>query len=126
MNSMLRNAVVLASVGLVPLASACSGGDAVADRPAATEVHATASPAAVPTGLARADFAVERMTCGACAAATRIALEKLDGVEDADASYDDATGKGTAWALYDPAKVTPEEMMEAIRTLGYTPSLTEA
>jgi copper chaperone CopZ len=126
MNSIPHRVIGLVALGLLPLASACSGGDAVADRPAAAEAHAAAAPAAVPAGVARADFAVEGMTCGACAAATRIALEKLHGVEDADASYDDATGKGTAWALYDPARITPERIMEAIRTLGYTPSLTEA
>ena len=49
-------------------------------------------------------------------------IEHIDGVENADASYDDATGKGTAWAMYDPAKVTPERMMAAIRELGYTPT----
>ena len=53
---------------------------------------------------------------------TRAALRKLDGVQQADASYDDATSKGTAWALYDPSKVTPERMMAAIRELGYTPT----
>jgi copper chaperone CopZ len=121
MNSIPHRVIGLVAMGLLPLASACSGGDAVADRPAATEAHAAAAPAAVPAGLARADFAVEGMTCGACAAATRIALEKLDGVEDAGASYEESS----AWALYDPAEVTMEEMMAAIRTLGYTPSLTE-
>lgn len=38
----------------------------------------------------------------------------------ADATYDDATGRGTAWAEYDPARVTPERMAEAIGALGYT------
>lgn len=54
---------------------------------------------------------------------TRAALKKLEGVRNADASYDDATGQGAAWALYDPARTTPERMMATIRELGYTPTL---
>jgi copper chaperone CopZ len=69
---------------------------------------------------------VAGVDCGGCVIGTRAALRKLEGVQQADASYDDATGKGTAWALYDPAKVTPERMMAAIRELGYTPTLVEA
>lgn len=49
----------------------------------------------------------------------RAVLGRLDGVQEADATYDSATGKGTAWALYDPTKVTPEGMIAAIKELGY-------
>lgn len=83
---------------------------------------ASAAPEAAAAQLARADFAVEGMDCGGCVIGTRAALRKLEGVQQADASYDDATGRGAAWALYDPAKVTPERLMAAIRELGYTPT----
>lgn len=87
--------------------------------PAASETLATAP-------LVRVDFNVEGMDCGGCVIGTRAALQKLEGVEEADASYEDATGRGAAWALYDPTKVTPERMMAAIRELGYTPTRVEA
>jgi copper chaperone CopZ len=67
----------------------------------------------------RAKFAVAGMTCGACAAATRIALERLDGVDEAGASYKDES----AWVCYDPARITPAQMEHAIGTLGYRPTL---
>ena len=42
--------------------------------------------------------------------------ERLPGVTTADVSYE----KGTAVVTYDPAKVTVVQMVEAIKTLGYT------
>jgi copper chaperone CopZ len=108
------------------LLQACSDEPADASPSRRASDVATASAEAIPAGLARADFKVAGMDCGGCVIGTRAALRKLDGVQEADASYEDATGKGTAWALYDPARVTPEQMMSAIRELGYTPTLIEA
>lgn len=104
---------------LLVLVSACAGGEA--DRGGVSAGTEAAVPA-VPETLARAEFKVEGMTCGGCIVGTRAALKKLDGVKDADASYEDSR----AWALYDPSKVGPERMMAAIRELGYTPTLIEA
>ena len=127
MRRLTSRVLVLAGLAALPLLSACSDPGASADASVrggqAAAVEAAAPP--VPAGLARADFDVAGMDCGGCAIATRAALRKLDGVERADASYDDETGKGAAWALYDPAKVTPERLMEAIRELGYTPTVVE-
>lgn len=53
---------------------------------------------------------VEGMTCGACATSVKIVLEKLDGVSDAKVSLKDKQ----AVVTYDPAKVTPEKMVEAV------------
>ncbi|HEY3124386.1 MAG TPA: cation transporter, partial [Thermoanaerobaculia bacterium] len=60
-------------------------------------------------------FAVKGWTCGSCAAATRIALKKLDGVEDVKTDVENAE----AVVTYDDAKVAPEKMIQAIETLGY-------
>lgn len=90
-----------------------AGAGAGAQTPAAAEV---------PAGYVKAEFAVEGMTCGGCALATKMALRKLDGVIAADASFDEATGAGRAWAVYDPARVTPEQLSSTIRGLGYTPA----
>jgi copper chaperone CopZ len=125
MPRLIPRALVLGALAGLPLLPACSDGGAAANASAGATGDASVetSTQAVPAGLARADFDVAGMDCGGCVIGTRAALRKLAGVEQADASYDDATGKGTAWALYDPAKVTPERMMEAIRELGYTPTV---
>jgi copper chaperone CopZ len=122
MRSLIPRALVLGALAGLPLLSACSDGDAAANISADAIGTASleTSAQAVPVGLARADLDVQGMDCGGCVIGTRAALRKLEGVKQTEASYDDATGKGTAWVLYDPAKVTPERMMEAIREFGYT------
>jgi len=49
--------------------------------------------AAEPPGAARADLAIEGMTCAACAGRIQRALGRLDGVEDAQVNF--ATGRAT-------------------------------
>lgn len=120
----LSRILALATLAALPLLPACSdegsGANAPAGAPESAAVASDAQPA--PAGLVRADFDVAGMDCGGCVIGTRTALRKLEGVHQADASYDDATGEGAAWALYDPTKVTAEQMMAAIRQLGYTPT----
>ncbi|HKD10495.1 MAG TPA: heavy-metal-associated domain-containing protein [Thermoanaerobaculia bacterium] len=60
-------------------------------------------------------FAVQGWTCGSCAAATRIALKKLEGVEDVRTDIQ----KMEATVTYDDSKVSPEKMLPAIARLGY-------
>jgi copper chaperone CopZ len=63
-----------------------------------------------------ATLGVEGMTCGGCAASVKIVLKKLDGVSMAMVSF--AEKKATV--TYDPAKVTPQQMADAIAAkLGY-------
>lgn len=135
MKNHLPAIALFGALGTSLLFSACSAesdASAGADMPAEVPATDAAAPAAdaaasaggqAPAKLARIDFDVAGMDCGGCVIGTRTALRKLDGVQTADASYDDATDRGTAWALYDPAKVTPERMMAAIRELGYTPTV---
>jgi copper chaperone len=61
-------------------------------------------------------FAVSGWTCGSCAVATRIALKKLDGVENVTTDLE----KMEAAVTYDDAKVTPGRLIQAIGKLGYT------
>jgi len=65
---------------------------------------------------------VKGWTCGSCAAATRIALKKLDGVEDVKTDMQN----GEATVTYDDAKVSPEKMIPAIERLGYKARLRTA
>lgn len=66
-----------------------------------------------------ATLAIQGMDCAACTAAIRIALKKLDGVKEARVSFDEKR----AVVDYEPAKVTPAQLVEAINKLGYKASL---
>jgi mercuric transport protein len=66
-----------------------------------------------------ATIQVEGMTCGGCAIGVRTALKRLDGVARADVSYKDER----AVVTFDPAKVSTDRMLEAIRKVGYTATL---
>jgi len=100
------------------LCPACGGGGADRPAPASGSSAAAADVAAIAT----VEFDVEGMTCGGCATATKIALEKLDGVRSAEASYDDESGAGRAVVVYDPARVSPERMIEAVEAIGFHPT----
>src|SRR5213593_5285337 len=58
---------------------------------------------------------VKGWTCGSCAASTRIALKKLDGVESVRTDHE----KMEAMVTYDDSKVTPEKMIQATERIGY-------
>jgi copper chaperone CopZ len=62
-----------------------------------------------------ATFAVKGWTGGSCAAATRIALKNLDGVQDVKTDREEME----AMVTYDDAKVAPEKMIQTIEALGY-------
>ncbi|MEO8349272.1 MAG: heavy-metal-associated domain-containing protein [Acidobacteriota bacterium] len=66
-----------------------------------------------------ATFEVSGWTCASCASATRIALKKLDGVQDVKTDPE----KKEALVTYDDAKVTPDRMVQAIAKLGYRATL---
>jgi mercuric ion binding protein len=53
---------------------------------------------------------IQGMTCGACTASVRVVLKKLDGVSEAKVSFADRK----AVVAYDPAKITPQKMADAI------------
>lgn len=112
----VRIAALLA-VALLPIAAACTGEAAETERARAAAV--------VPAGHERVRFEVDGLTCGGCAVATRTALKKVPGVQDAGASYNDETGEGSAWAVYELEQVTVPEMITAIEELGYTATVVD-
>ncbi len=61
---------------------------------------------------------VEGMSCPSCSVAVRTALKKLEGVKEARVSV----AEKKAEVDYDPAKVTPEQIIEAVNKLGYKAS----
>ena len=60
-------------------------------------------------------FSVSGWTCGSCAAASRIALKKLDGVEEVTTN----AAKKEAVVRYDETQVGPEKMVATLARLGY-------
>ncbi len=62
-----------------------------------------------------AAFEVTGWTCGSCASATRIALKKLDGVEDVRTDHE----KKEVLVTYDDSQVTTDRLVQAIAKLGY-------
>ena len=62
------------------------------------------------------------MTCGGCVFGTKKVLTKLDGVTAANVSYE----KAEAIVTYDDEKVTVDQMIAAVATLGYKASVAGA
>lgn len=63
---------------------------------------------------------IQGMTCGGCVFGVRKVLSCLSGVSKAEVSYE----KSRAVVTYDPAVVTIAQMIAAIKTLGYSASVT--
>lgn len=57
---------------------------------------------------------VDGMTCKMCSLTIKTALKKLDGVVDADVSYEDKEAK----VRYEEGRVTVDEMVKAIENAG--------
>ena len=66
-----------------------------------------------------ATFHVTGMTCGGCEVGVRRIVKKLDGVDEVEASHEEAT----AVVTYRADEVTPEDIIAAIEELGYTAEL---
>lgn len=107
------------------IAGAVAGGTTLCDLcgPQLTANAAVVTPSATPrpqvatqTATDSVTLRIEGMTCAGCTIATRKVLERLDGVEKADVSYETKI----AVVTYDPAKVTTRQMIAAVATLHYT------
>ena len=64
-------------------------------------------------------FHVTGMTCGGCEVGVRRVVNKLEGVQEVEASHED----GTATVTYQAERVTPDDIIAAIEELGYTAEL---
>jgi copper chaperone len=56
---------------------------------------------------------ISGMTCGHCVRAVKQALEEIDGVQVEQVAI------GSATMNYDPARTSPERMLQAIEDAGY-------
>jgi P-type Cu+ transporter len=75
--------------------------------------------AAPPPGLIR--VGVDGMTCASCSARVERVLGRLDGVQEANVNL--ATEQATV--RFDPSKLTPVVVLDAIREAGYEPRVAE-
>ena len=109
---MLR-AALLAALALPAAALACEGEHAEGGK--GCPMPAAATTAALPSEGTHARLSVTGMHCGACADKVHAALTALPGVSGATVDL----ANHSAEVVYDPAKVTPEQMTAAIARLGF-------
>ncbi|NLU90910.1 heavy metal translocating P-type ATPase [Chitinophaga sp. Ak27] len=60
-------------------------------------------------------FPVLEMTCAACAVSVESMLKSVPGVADAGVNF----ANQSAWVEYDPGAVTPEQLQQSVRSVGY-------
>ncbi|MBI3952194.1 MAG: copper ion binding protein [Acidobacteria bacterium] len=84
-------------------------------RNADQKAEQPASPSAPAPQLTKARLTVSGMTCGGCAASLEAALADIPGVVRAKASYE----KGEAIVEYDAARVTTEQLKEAVNKAAF-------
>lgn len=60
-------------------------------------------------------YPVLEMSCAACAVSVESMLKHTPGVRDAGVNY----ANQSAWVQYDPKTVTPAELQNAVRSIGY-------
>lgn len=83
--------------------------------------NVSAAPASAGDNLNQTTITVEGMTCASCNTGVEIAVNKLDGIHQVKADYEN----GTAFVEFDPNKVEVEDIVEAINNLGYTAKMPE-
>ena len=104
---------IVAAVGLGALTIFSSSG---------SRAFAGAPNAEVRLSTTTVTFSVEGMTCAWCPVAVKTVLKRLDGVKEAKVSLSEKN----AVVEYEPAKVKPQEMVDAVNRLGYQANLTLA
>ncbi len=107
---------IVAVTGLLSLCDVDAPGSSARNIPTGITPVPVTTPQQPVRGVQTVTLTVKGMTCAGCVIGTRTVLKRLRGVTTADVSYE----KGTAVVTYDPAKVTVAQMIEAIKTLGYT------
>jgi len=106
--------ITVSLAGIVVFAAAgCSNGTAGdSGTDAATEQVSSAQPGKDDVVLR---YHVEGMHCGGCAASIASTVGEIEGVTSCDASFDDS-----AAVVHVSGPGVSEQVMEAIRELGYT------
>ena len=111
MNKILAAVGVLAVGGGLSICDVCGTTQSAVAAKSASQVASAPHAAEIRT----VTFQVEGMTCGGCVIAVRKVLTRLAGVSKVDVTYEPSL----AVVAYDPSVVTVEQMVAAIKTLGY-------
>ncbi len=88
-------------------------------RAAFDKPQRTTAVAAQPAQLSTVDLKVSGMTCSGCAVSVRNALLETMGVTAAEVDLESARAR----IQYDPSKVSPAELIEAVNKTGFKASL---
>lgn len=72
--------------------------------------------------LLTASFATTGMHCPSCSMLVKLDVGDLDGVESVDSDH----RIGMTTVTYDPDRVSPQQIAEAIATAGYEASLIDS
>ncbi len=102
----------LATLGVLSLVGLLSWTAFAGDGPNQSDAESTAT---------TSTFHVTGMTCGGCEVGVRRVVNKLEGIEDVEASH----VEGTATVTYQADEVTPGDIIAAIEELGYSAELAE-
>jgi copper chaperone CopZ len=81
----------------------------------ASQVSAQYEVSGTPGAYLRKVLAVKGMDCAACIPEIKSSLAKVQGVHSADVSLRDQT----VTVEYNPAKASPEQLVEAVKSAGY-------
>ncbi len=76
---------------------------------------------AAENALETVSFDVPGMTCPTCPYTVKKTLQRIDGVTEAESSFETMS----ATATFDPAKTGIDEMLEALKNQGYPSSVVE-
>lgn len=101
---------VLAIIGVIALFSLGALGYAAFRQP---QAHQQQVAEAIPTTTVT--LPVEGMSCGSCVASVKRTVKALNGVTSVEVSL----AERRARVSYDASKVTPDQIVAAIRELGY-------
>ena len=63
--------------------------------------------------MERLNLKIEGMSCGHCVARVQKSLSKVEGVHVGQVEI------GSAWVTYDPSRVGPEQIRQAVEDAGY-------
>lgn len=107
----MRTLLLGAAFVLATPAFACPMADAAAFQAAADTVQTAQG--------AKIVLSVEGMHCGSCAQKITAKLSALPGVTAVAVDHQ----TGSAQVAYDPSKVKPEALVEAVKAAGYKASL---
>lgn len=110
MNPSMQKGLKLTVAGLALAGILLPGAWAMGDKPAAPHVAVAQAPASKQITLA-----VDNMTCGTCPITVRKSLERLPGVSSVKTSLEPPE----AVVVYNPARVSVEQLMNATKEAGY-------